>query len=82
MDFLIAHALLIVCHSLFEVVIEQITNSGKTVAVAPFTVHTIVDGDKAHIVAGENDIRVLTNSQIISAKPAEIFLCQVGTKKF
>ena len=52
--------------------VEQIANSGKAVAVAPFTVHTIVDGDKAHIVAGENDVRVLPNGQVISAKPAEI----------
>ena len=32
LDFLIAHALLIVCHSLFEVVIEQITERGKIIA--------------------------------------------------
>ena len=53
--------------------VEQITNSGKAVAVASFTVHTIVDGDKTHIVAGENDVCVLPNGQVISAKPAEIF---------
>lgn len=53
--------------------VEQITNSGKVVAVAPFTVHAVIDGDKAHIVAGENDVRVLSNGQVISAKPAEIF---------
>ena len=29
--------------------VEQITDSSKTIAVASFTVHTIVDGDKAHM---------------------------------
>lgn len=54
-------------------VLEQITNSSKAVAVASFTVHTIIDSDKAHIAAGENDVRVLSNGQVISVKPAEIF---------
>ena len=36
--------------------VEQITNSGKAVAVTSFTVHTIIDGDKTHVVAGENDV--------------------------
>ena len=60
--------------------VEQITDSGKAVAVAPFTVHTIIDGDKTHIVAGENDVRVLSNGQVISAKPTKI-LDQPATDK-
>ena len=60
--------------------VEQITDSGKTIAVAPFTVHTIIDGDKAHIVAGENDVRVLPNGQVISAKSTKI-LDQPATDK-
>ena len=52
--------------------VEQITNSGKAVAVASFTVHAIIDCDKAHVVAGENDVRVLPNGQVISAKPTKI----------
>ena len=60
--------------------VEQITDSGKTIAVAPFTVHTIIDGDKAHVVAGENDVRVLPNGQVISAKPTKI-LDQPATDK-
>lgn len=61
-------------------VLEQITNSSKAVAVASFTVHTIIDSDKAHIVAGENDVRVLSNGQVISAKPTKI-LDQPATDK-
>ena len=60
--------------------VEQITNSSKAVAVASFTVHTIIDSDKAHIVAGENDVRVLSNGQVISAKPTKI-LDQPATDK-
>ena len=54
-------------------VLEQITDSGKAVAVASFTVHTIIDSDKTHIVAGENNVRVLSNGQVIPAKPTKIF---------
>ena len=61
-------------------VLEQITNSSKAVAVASFTVHTIIDSDKAHIVAGENDVRVLSNGQVISAKSTKI-LDQPATDK-
>ena len=60
--------------------VEQITNSSKAVAVASFTVHTIIDSDKAHIVAGENDVRVLSNGQVISAKSTKI-LDQPATDK-
>ena len=53
--------------------VEQIANSGKTIAVTTFAVHTVIDGNETYIVAGENNVRVLPNGQIISAKPAEIF---------
>lgn len=42
LDFLIAYALLILCHSLFEIVIEQIAERGKLV-VAFVAVHTVID---------------------------------------
>ena len=45
LDFLIAHALLIVCHSLFEVVIHNVAERGKII-VAFQTVHTVIDSDQ------------------------------------
>ena len=62
--------------------VEQITNCGKAVTVSPFTVHTIVDGDKAHIIAGENNVCVLSNSQVITAKSAEILDQPAANKPF
>ena len=33
--------------------IEQISDCSHTLAVAPFTVHPVIDGDKSHIIAGK-----------------------------
>ena len=62
--------------------VEQITDCGKAIAVSPFAVHTIVDGDKAHIIAGENNVCVLSNSQVITAKSAEILDQPAANKPF
>ena len=44
LDILIAYALLILCHSLFEIVIHNIAERGKLV-VSLVTVHTVRYGD-------------------------------------
>ena len=62
-------------------VLEQITDCGEALAVSPVAVHTVIYGDKADIVARKDNIRILSNSQIVTTKSAEVFLCQVGTKK-
>ena len=46
LDFLIAHALLIVCHSLFEVVIKPVPQGGKLV-ILPRCVNSVVNRDIA-----------------------------------
>ena len=45
LDFLIANALLILCHSLFKVVIHNVAERGKII-IAFQTVHTVVNGDQ------------------------------------
>ena len=39
----------------------------------PVAVHTVIDGDKADIVARKNNIRILSNGQIVTPKAAEVF---------
>lgn len=52
LDFLIACALLILCHSLFKVVIHDIAERGEII-FSLFAVYAIVDCNKADIVLGE-----------------------------
>ena len=53
--------------------VEQITDCGKAFAVSPVAVHTVIDGDKADIVARKKNIRILSNGQIVTPKAAEVF---------
>ena len=71
LDFLIACALLILCHSLFKVVIEQIAEWGKIV-VALVAVHTVVDCDIANIALGKETLGVITDFQIIPSHAGHI----------
>ena len=54
-------------------VLEQISDCSHTLAVAPFTVHPVIDGDKSHIIAGEDNVCVLSNSQVITPEAAQVF---------
>ena len=54
-------------------VLEQITDCGEALAVSPVAVHTVIYGDKADIVARKDNIRILSNSQIVTTKSAEVF---------
>ena len=52
-------------------IVKNIANHGKI--VVPFgTVHRIVDGDEAHIVAGKDDFSKPTDLQIVSTKSAHV----------
>ena len=62
-------------------VLEQITDCGEALAVSPVAVYAIIYSDKADIITRKDNIRILSNSQIVTTKAAEVFLCQVGTKK-
>ena len=53
--------------------IEQIADCRHTLAVAPFTVHSVIDGDKPHIVAGEDNVCVLSDGQVITPEAAQVF---------
>ena len=53
--------------------IEQISDCSHTLAVAPVTVHPVIDGDKSHIIAGEDNVCVLSNSQVITPEAAQVF---------
>ena len=54
-------------------VLEQIADCSHTLAVAPFTVHPVIDGDKSYIIAGEDNVCVLSDSQIITPEAAQVF---------
>ena len=49
-------------------VLEQVADCGESIAVSTLTVHAVVDGNEAHIVAGEDDVGVLAYSQVITTK--------------
>ena len=65
LDFLIAYAPLILCHSLFKIVIKQISERGKII-VALCTVYTVIDCDIAHISFNEKDYCIVADFQIIT----------------
>ena len=79
LNFLIADALLILCHSLFEVVIHNIPERSKIIFPL-FAVHAIVDCNKADVVIGEKGIRIVTHLQIVPAEPGHPPLHQVHKK--
>ena len=49
-------------------VLEQVADCGKSFSVPTLTVHAVIDGNEAHIVAGEDDVGVLAYCQIITTK--------------
>ena len=72
LDFLIAYALLILCHSLFEIVIEEIDKGCEITALLIFTVHAVVDSNIANIHIWEGDLCVETYFEVVSAQSAHI----------
>ena len=68
LDFLIAHALLIVCHSLFEVVIEQVLEGHQLAALGVLRVHIVVDGDVTDAELGKPLLDVQPGVQLVAAQ--------------
>ena len=65
LDFLIAYAPLILCHSLFEVVIHDVAERGKIVITFQ-TVYTVVDGNQTNTTLPQN-LHNLTDLQIVAS---------------
>ena len=63
-------------------VLHNVEEGGKLVAVLVIAVHAVGDGNKVNAVLPEEYLRVKSGLQIVTSRPAHIFLCQVGTKKF
>lgn len=72
LNFLIADALLILCHSLFEVVIDDIAE-GCELVVAMGTVYTVIHRNKVNIMFGKHDLGIHTDLQIITPETRHIF---------
>ena len=53
--------------------VEQVADRGKAFSVPTLAVHAIVDGNEAHIVAGEDDVGVPAYSEIITTKAGWVF---------
>lgn len=53
LDFLIAYALLILCHSLFEIVIEQIAERGQVIFTL-LRIYTVIDSNKVNLIFRED----------------------------
>ena len=67
LDFLIACALLILCHSLFKVVIDDIAE-GRKLVIALSAVYTIIHRNKVNIMFGKHDLRIHADLQIITSE--------------
>lgn len=65
LNFLIADALLILCHSLFEVVIYNIFERCKLI-VAGSSIHVVIDCDKANIMLRENHFGIISRLQVVT----------------
>ena len=52
-------------------VVEQVADRGK-ITVAMFGIHAVVHGDESHIHAGEYDLCVVSNLQIVPAEAAHV----------
>ena len=72
LDFLIAYALMILCHSLFKVVVDDIEKRGKIAVLLVCTVNTIVDSNKPHTFLHKQDFRIKTDFQIITPQTGHI----------
>ena len=71
LNFLIADALLILCHSLFEVVIEQIAKRSEIV-VPLVTVYAVIDGDIPNIALGKEALGIVAHFQIVPTHTGHI----------
>ena len=61
-------------------IVKNIADHGKI--VIPFgAVYGVVHRNKAHVIAGEHDLRIAPDLQIISPETAHVCLCQVEPKK-
>lgn len=72
LDFLIAYALMILCHSLFKVVIHYVAERGKPV-IALITIHIIGNGNQTDIMLGKERFGELADLYVVSAQPGEVF---------
>lgn len=81
LDFLIAYALLILCHSLFEIVIEQIAERGQVIFTL-LRIYTVIDSNKVNLIFREDHFRIHAHLQVVTAKSRHISLCQLNTKFF
>ena len=54
----------------------------RYVVVVPHGVDTVIHGDIPHAVAGEEIFNQEAGLQVIPTQSGQVFLCQVGTKKF
>ena len=60
--------------------VHHISKWGKLI-FAVIAVYAVIHRNETDIVFREEGVCVVSNTEIISAKPGYIFLCQVGTKK-
>ena len=72
LNFLIAYAPLILCHSLFEVVIHNVLERGEIV-LALVAVHAIGNGHQPHIMEREKFLGELAHLNVVPAQPGEVF---------
>lgn len=62
---------MILCHSLFDVVIHNVAEGGEIV-LPPVAVHPIIDGNEMDVVHGENGLCELAYFQVIPAQAGHI----------
>ena len=72
LDFLIAHALLIVCHSLFEVVIEQVFERYE-VAQSALCILVFCDGYVADLFFREHKLEIVVHHHVLSPEAGQVF---------
>ena len=61
--------------------VQDILERGDVVVI-PQGVDTVIHGDIADTVSWEKVLNQMPCLQIVTPQSAEVFLCQVGTKKF
>ena len=62
-------------------VLEQIFERHEIIALCIFRVHIVIDCNVSDAEHRKALLNIETGMKLISAKAAEVFLCQVGTKK-
>lgn len=72
LDFLIAYALLILCHSLFEIVIHNVFERGEVI-FALVTIHAIRNSHQPHIMERKKLLGQLADLDVVSAQPGQVF---------